>query len=131
MAKRKGAEQHPNFPSGAWEGFYLYATGPGADRHAMSFRLNFNSGKIKGSGGDDIGPFTWEGEYDVSTMSVNMVKSYRSHTVNYTGMADTNGIYGSWDLGLARGGFHIWPKKQENTGKAATAKSKKKKLSAV
>lgn len=131
MAKKKRGEQHPNFPSGAWEGFYLYQSGPGAGRHPMSFHLNFKNGQITGSGSDDIGALSWKGTYDVGSMSVNMVKSYASHTVAYSGMADTNGIYGTWELSFMKGGFHIWPKKNEAEGKAVETKKKKKKLSAV
>ena len=133
MAKNNNGEQHPNFPSGIWEGFYLYHSGPSAHRHPMSFYLNFKDGVITGSGTDDVGPFTWDGTYDVSTMAVTMIKSYRTHQVSYAGMADTNGIYGTWELPGIRGGFHIWPKKNEEEGKQKVVKKKKKqkKLSAV
>lgn len=131
MAKKQATEQHPNFPSGAWEGFYLYADGPAANRHNMSFILNFRQGQIRGSGSDDIGPFTWAGAYDKGSMSVTMVKSYRTHKVAYSGMADTNGIYGTWELPPGSGGFHIWPKKQAASGKAMATKATKKKLTAV
>lgn len=100
-------EQHPYFPSGEWEGHYL----EGGRKGPMRFQLDFADGKITGSGGDDIGPFSWKGTYDVKTMVVKMTKQYLGrHQVVYEGMADTNGIYGSWSIPpWSRGGFHIWP----------------------
>ena len=131
MKDSTSSEQHPNFPSGDWEGFYLYQGGPGAQRHPMSFELNFRQGKITGSGSDDVGPFSWEGSYDVLSMVVNMLKSYPSHQVLYSGMADTSGIYGSWQLSFARGGFHIWPKNNEQEEQEEAVREKEKELSVV
>lgn len=104
------SEQHPYFPSGIWEGFYLYGSGASAHRHMMSFRLDFKDGKVTGSGSDDVGAFAWVGVYDATSMSVTLIKSYASHQVGYKGMADDSGIYGSWQMPMIRGGFHIWPK---------------------
>jgi hypothetical protein len=133
MAK---SEQHPNFPSGEWEGHYLWQAGAGAERHPMDFILNFKEGIVTGSGSDDVGSFKWEGEYSTSSMSVKMVKVYRTHLVLYSGMADTNGIYGSWEIPpFGRGGFHVWPKKNKGGTSKKEVKTKKKvknkKLSAV
>ena len=125
------SEQHPYFPSGDWEGVYLYENGPGAERHPMSFELNFREGKITGSGGDDVGPFSWEGSYDVLSMAVKMLKSYPAHQVLYTGMADSSGIYGTWQLSFARGGFHIWPKTNEREEQAVAVGEKEKEVSVV
>lgn len=131
MAKNKNGEAHPNFPSGAWEGFYLYQSGPSANRHSMSFHLNFQEGKVTGSGADDVGPFSWEGTYNEGSMLVTLIKSYPSHQVLYEGMADTNGIYGTWQLSFVRGGFHIWPKKNKQKNEEEAIKEVKKELSAV
>lgn len=128
MAESASNEQHPNFPSGAWEGFYLYRSGPAAQRHSMSFHLEFQDGKITGSGSDDVGPLSWAGTYDVGSMAVTMVKIYRTHQVAYQGVADTNGIYGSWSLFSAGGGFHIWPKKDEEETIAEAVKVEEKEL---
>lgn len=110
MDKSNSSEQNPLFPSGIWEGFYLYTSGSDADRHAMNFRLDFRDGKITGSGSDDVGAFSWQGTYDTASLAVSLIKSYPTHSVFYQGMADTNGIYGTWHMVFMRGGFHIWPK---------------------
>ena len=128
--KNNFSEQHPNFPSGDWEGFYLYAAGPSAKRHQMAFKLNFSDGVVTGSGSDEVGTFSWNGEYDTTSMVVRMVKKYPSHPVFYDGRADTNGIYGTWSLELfGRGGFHIWPKKGEETAEEVAIEKKKLSLS--
>lgn len=103
-------EQHPHFPSGVWEGFYIYGFGLDRSKHQMHFNLDFRNGIIQGSGGDDIGPFRWTGTYDAELGKVEMTKHYLGrHTVEYDGRADDNGIYGSWTVSGMRGGFHIWP----------------------
>lgn len=118
-------ESHNYFPSGEWEGFYLYQAGADATRHAMHLRLTFAEGRVTGSGSDDVGPFTYRGQYDVTTFRVTMVKHYATHEVSYRGVADESGIYGSWELPISfRGGFHIWPKKQ--AGATQKRKTKKK-----
>ncbi|MEM9259725.1 MAG: hypothetical protein AAGA62_08765 [Bacteroidota bacterium] len=101
------SEQHPYFPSGEWEGHYLEHGRKGP----MRFQLDFTEGKITGTGGDNIGSFSWKGTYDVTTMAVKMTKQYLGkHQVSYEGMADTNGIYGSWSIPpWSSDGFHIWP----------------------
>jgi len=106
------SEQHPYFPSGVWEGHYNYMAGPSAHRHPMSFHLDFKDGRVTGTGSDDVGVFSWDGEYDTENMSCRMVKAYPTHPVLYDGRADESGIYGQWKIhdGLS-GGFHIWPRK--------------------
>lgn len=128
---KQTVEQNPYFPSGEWEGFYLYSSGPDAARHPMAFRLNFRDGKVTGTGTDDVGPFSWRGSYDVVSLAVQLVKQYAGHTVNYRGIADDSGIYGSWELTFARGGFHIWPKKEERENQQAEVEKKSKKLAAT
>lgn len=105
-------ESHELFPSGEWEGFYTYVMGPGGGRHPMSFVLQFQNGRVTGGGSDDIGPFSWNGSYDVQDLQCAMTKHYAGHQVDYHGHADENGIWGTWTIGgYATGGFHIWPKK--------------------
>ena len=31
------------------------------------------------------------------------------HSVSYRGFREGKGIWGTWELGAYRGGFHIWP----------------------
>lgn len=123
------SEQHPYFPSGIWDGFYLYASGPQSHRHEMYFYLDFTDGHLTGSGSDDVGGFTWSGTYNTSTFVVRGVKQYSSHQVIYEGMADESGIYGRWSIPpFSSGGFHIWPRKggEEAEEKKVKVKAKKK-----
>jgi hypothetical protein len=105
--------EHNNyFPSGIWDGFYLYQSGPDSTRHEMYFYLDFSDGVVTGSGSDDVGGFTWNGSYNTETFVVKMTKYYQLHTVHYDGRADESGIYGRWEIkGDLSGGFHIWPRK--------------------
>ncbi|HMX41016.1 MAG TPA: hypothetical protein PK971_04420 [Saprospiraceae bacterium] len=112
-------EAHPLFPSGEWEGFYTYATGPDAQRYPMSFMLRFQMGAVSGAGIDLIAAFTWRGHYDTQAMRCQMTKHYPTHTVFYDGHADENGIWGMWQMSADwRGGFHIWPKKGQGEEEA-------------
>ena len=105
------SETHPLFPSGEWEGFYTYAYGPGADQHPMSFFLNFQNNQVSGSGGDDVGAFSWRGSYDTKALVCQMTKHYATHSVIYHGQVDESGIWGTWTISdWLKGGFHIWPK---------------------
>lgn len=106
-------ETHPLFPSGEWEGFYTYATGPGAERFPMSLVLYFRDGAVSGEGVDLIGPFHWRGHYDKENLLCHITKYYLTHAVYYDGHVDENGIWGMWNIGESwRGGFHIWPKRE-------------------
>ncbi len=114
--KTEDLETHPFLPSGEWEGFYCYDNTP--LQHKMFIELTFKKGKISGSGIDDIDPFTWKGDYSLDTFKIAMIKTYSTHTVNYQGDIDENGIWGMWNFTESsreyRGGFHIWPKKQKS-----------------
>jgi hypothetical protein len=111
-------ESHPLFPSGEWEGFYTYEFGPGAQRHWMSFVLRFQAGVVSGEGGDDVAAFQWAGGYDTLNLTCQMTKVYPTHLVDYQGNVDENGIWGTWRIYSAHGGFHIWPKKQKQGNEA-------------
>ena len=105
-------ETHPLFPSGEWEGFYTYAYGPNANRFEMQFSLDFHREKVHGSGVDEVGAFSWKGNYDTDLKNCQLTKFYLGkHAVFYNGVADENGIWGVWTIPpLMKGGFHIWPK---------------------
>lgn len=122
-------ETHALFPSGPWEGFYTYATGPKAEKHTMSCSLTFKDGKIRGSGTDDISSFSWKGTYDLDALVCTLEKHYPSHAVKYSGQVDENGIWGTWSLRANSGGFHIWPKSKKQTGKKEEKETMKKQLS--
>jgi hypothetical protein len=117
-SSKSNSETHPLFPSGEWEGFYTYPWS--AQRHMKVFFLDFQSGTVTGSGIDDVAPFQWRGVYDTKELRCKMTKYYHSHTVDYDGYVDENGIWGSWTMGgFSKGGFHFWPKPQaEKTAEA-------------
>lgn len=116
------SETHPLFPSGEWEGFYTHAQGPAAERFVMNFSLHFANKEVNGGGSDDIGPFIWKGIYDPEALWCKMTKAYATHTVFYDGQVDENGIWGNWEiLPNLTGGFHLWPKKHEETAKLELA----------
>lgn len=60
----------------------------------MVIELNFKNGIVSGSGTDDVAPFTWKGKYDLEPMKIYMTKVYRTHTIEYKGDIDENGIWG-------------------------------------
>jgi hypothetical protein len=125
--KESSTETHHLFPSGEWEGFYTYRYGPSASRHPMSFFLNFSKHIVTGSGADSVGTFSWNGRYDTAQLTCKMTKSYHgAHTVDYDGNVDENGIWGTWDIRGFKGGFHIWPKKQNESSETAEVESKEK-----
>ena len=105
-------ETDPRFPSGEWEGFYIYGFGPNA-RHFISCYMTFQEGKVSGAGVDDIDRFIWKGSYDIERGRCALHKYYPTHDVFYDGYAEKNGIWGSWEITgpiPSRGGFHLWPK---------------------
>ena len=97
--------------SGPWEGFYL---DPGPFKHRMSMVLNITEDEISGSGSDEIGSFQWQGKYDSSNGRCTLIKNYSTHQVLYRGCWDEQGIWGTWQLMMRTGGFHIWPKEVES-----------------
>lgn len=107
------SEQHPYFPSGDWEGFYNDPHGS-IPKGEMAMTLEFRDGRITGSGSDPVGAYTWTGTYDTKAETCSLKKTYPgSHSVEYSGYADENGIWGKWAIRkLSAGEFHIWPKKK-------------------
>lgn len=115
MAKKSSkTEMHPFFPSGDWEGFYNYTYHQAGSKSKMEFSLNFSNGKISGSGSDEVGSFSWSGTYNLDSLTCHITKKYNGrHSVAYHGNVDENGIWGHWLIQNFKGGFHIWPKKNE------------------
>jgi hypothetical protein len=97
-----------DFPSGKWIGFYTYAAW--SQRHPMDIILHFRDGTISGEGADDIGLFGIDGRYYPNEAECTWTKTYfGGHSVDYVGYREKKGIWGTWTIGLAKGGFHIWP----------------------
>jgi hypothetical protein len=97
-----------DFPSGQWVGFYTYDSHNG--RFLMDLVLEFKGGRIFGEGADDIGDFIIDGYFSQSDGECSWTKTYVArHSVQYRGFREKKGIWGTWTLHGARGGFHIWP----------------------
>jgi len=110
------------FPSGPWTGFYNY-TGP-RDKHRMDLHLSFTKGRITGHGDDGVGRFSVSGHYDEATHECTWVKQYRgAHAVDYQGVAENRGIWGTWIIQIEHGDFHIWPL-QSGSGDSTAAAEK-------
>jgi|SRR5579872_4444652 len=107
------SEQHPFFSSGDWEGFYRDPRGGGKNGE-MAMTLDFSGGYITGGGSDPVGHYAWTGTYDTRAETCTLKKTYPGrHSVEYSGYADENGIWGKWSIRKhAAGEFHIWPKKR-------------------
>jgi hypothetical protein len=76
--------------------------------------LDFSNGSVTGSGSDPVGTYSWTGTYDTKAGTCSLIKTYPgSHSVEYSGDADENGIWGKWMIKrYSAGEFHIWPKKK-------------------
>ncbi len=99
-----------DFPSGKWTGYYL----EGGCRFKQELHLTFADTHLRGSGGDTIGEFTIRGSYDLETKDVWWTKHYiGGHDVFYRGYREARGIWGMWQIGTLRSGFHIWPVEAE------------------
>jgi hypothetical protein len=100
----------PDFPSGPWIGFYVYANAR-QKRHRMDLALTFARGCVSGSGSDDIGRFTIQGKFDGRTRECFWTKTYiGAYDVFYRGFREGRGIWGTWELDQSlHAGFHIWP----------------------
>jgi hypothetical protein len=109
--------------NGAWEGFFLQDD----NKHPMSCHFTFFNGIINGRSEDEVGKAIWRGSYDTQTLKVEMTKNYSGHSVEYSGYADENGIWGKWIIDhiliKLSGGFHIWPLRK-NISKQSFSKSK-------
>ncbi|HWB58018.1 MAG TPA: hypothetical protein VG733_00935 [Chthoniobacteraceae bacterium] len=98
------------FISGQWVGFYNYSSRP--KKYLMDLLLEFRNGAITGEGADGLGIFVISGAYSERDGECTWNKTYvgnRTHTVAYRGFGEKKGIWGTWTLPRAKGGFHIWP----------------------
>lgn len=101
-------ETDPRFPSGRWAGFFLQKQLPG--KHQMELLLTFRNGEMAGEGRDLIARFTIRGRYTTADGKCYWHKRYEGlHDVFYRGFNEGKGIWGTWELDQAQGGFHIWP----------------------
>ena len=113
------------FPSGQWKGFYLQRGAPG--RQWMSLALEFCDGWVAGEGRDSVGEFLVRGTYDLKTGHCSLIKTYpASHDVLYTGSNEGDGkwLWGVWRIHIDSGGFHLWPRGEEDPTQDRTAAAK-------
>lgn len=100
----------PEFPSGPWTGYWI----EGGCRFRQDLVLSFVQGRMSGDGIDRIGRFSIRGSYDPESREVQWTKQYfGAHSVDYRGYREGRGIWGTWDCRGHRGGFHIWPREDE------------------
>jgi hypothetical protein len=111
------------YPSGPWRGYWQQAY---YGRQSMrDFVLNFQGGDIRGHGTDIVGPFTFQGTYDLETGHVQLTKQYiDQHQVHYVGQGDGEGsIFGTWSMtvfGLSyEGPFVLQPVPNQATASMA------------
>ena len=96
----------PDFPTGKWTGYYQ----EGGCRLRQEMHLTFRETRLTGIGSDSIGEFTIRGFFDKETKEVWWTKHYvGAHDVFYRGYREIKGIWGVWEIGSYRAGFHIWP----------------------
>jgi hypothetical protein len=101
-----------DFPSGPWTGFYNY--GNSARKHRMDLVLTFADRVVSGDGCDDVGQFLVSGRFDDTNGECYWTKTYvGGHDVYYRGFREGKGIWGLWELTVDSGGFHIWPRGEE------------------
>jgi hypothetical protein len=98
--------------SGPWAGFWLQEL----VRGNMRLRLLFDSANVNGGGNDPVGEFTVTGIYTEDTERVLFTQTYKTHSVDYSGVWDGQLIYGKWTLMdsvfTESGEFEIWPEKE-------------------
>ena len=76
----------------------------------MDLVLEFNDGVISGEGADGIGLFVISGSSSTGSGECSWIKQYVGrHAVDYLGFREAKGIWGTWNVGVGKGGFHIWP----------------------
>lgn len=113
-----------DFPSGLWTGYYQYSNG---QRGEQDLLLEFQSGRITGSGNDELGVFEVQGTFDDTAKEAEWLKLYPDgHRVAYRGFREgpVTGIWGVWTIpDNWSGGFHIWPLQFPLGGAAAAAES--------
>ena len=100
--------------SGPWVGFWV----EDLERGAMRLALRFSGEGVEGEGSDPVGEFTVHGSYAPGPERVRLLKTYRSHSIDYDGAWDGAMIAGRWRLrplvhGEDGGEFEIWPEKDD------------------
>lgn len=100
----------PDFPSGPWTGYWI----EGGCRFRQDLGLVFTDGVVRGEGIDTVGRFAIQGHYDRELREARWTKAYfGAYTVEYVGYREGKGIWGTWDCQGHKGGFHIWPREDE------------------
>jgi hypothetical protein len=108
--ERNEMETDERFPSGPWIGFYQQ----GGLQSRQRLGLEFKNGRITDEGRDPAGHFLVSGTYQAEAGKCSLRKTYPTHTVEYDGNAEGDGIWGRWVIRFSmfvvdQGVFHIWP----------------------
>lgn len=100
------------FLSGPWSGFWQQPDTRGF--HRMEVDLSFKAGRVTGAGKDEVGSFAIRGGYDRETGACWWDKCYRTHTIAYEGIQQSEVISGQWSQRPGpswwSGPFRLWPK---------------------
>ena len=112
-------ETDERFPSGPWTGFWIQRPVYPERQWMRDLSLTFKDGRVSGFGWDVAGEFSFAGTYDLKTGAVVLHKQYeKAHGVRYEGKNENDGmwVWGVWrlDRSLESGGFHMWPKGEED-----------------
>jgi hypothetical protein len=103
------SETDPRFPSGKWAGYWTQKVHP-AGKHHQELVLTFAKGEMQGEGRDRVGKFHIRGFYSIEDGKCRWTKRYVGrHDVFYQGFNEGKGIWGTWEIDIIKGGFHIWP----------------------
>lgn len=90
-----------------WQGYWIHPeTGPA--RHWMTLDLVRAGGEIRGVGRDDLGSFTFSGEYSETTWTAVKVYDGVAGGIRYHGVVQGNVVGGTWVLGCGAGRFCLW-----------------------
>ena len=98
----------------------------------MDLVLTFADHTVSGEGSDDIARFIVTGRIDETNGECYWTKTYiGGHDVYYRGFREGKGIWGLWELSSESGGFHIWPRGQEDGDQSHEAAEEPAPLEAV
>ena len=87
---------------------------------------------MTGEGSDDVGRFLIDGKYDTGSHECHWTKQYIGrHSVFYKGFREGRGIWGTWEIRVFRGGFHIWPLNSGSGEEIAELKEQQEPVDAI
>jgi len=102
-----GSKAHSSNFMSPWKGWFAQG-GSKTNMHFANFRIE-TSGKIWGSGSDNVGNFQISGNMKPHNQRLSFHKQYQgAHTVEYKGRMEGNHITGNWEIpGNCSGNFNM------------------------